>query len=107
MSNKTKEETPGKEKMPMFRISCVEIGSKKLEDIVFAADEQFALRKAYLKWPSRDTKPFRTDWKAEFVGMGEDHANQGAEDVRQGRSGAGKGVDESNSQGVSEEAQTP
>jgi len=105
--NKHKKE-PGKKSLrrPMYEISCVEIGRKLLKDIVFASNEQLALREAYRRWPTGDKPPFRVDWKAKFVGMGEDHSIQGVPNVGDAGSGTEQGVERTKSKGVSEKTQT-
>jgi hypothetical protein len=61
----------------MYRISVVEIGYRKLERIIFADNDTEAKLVCAELFPPTDTKPFRVDWKAEFIGMGVDAANVG------------------------------
>jgi len=61
----------------MYRISVVEIGSRKLERIIFADNDTEAKLVCAELFPPTDTKPYRVDWRAEFIGMGVDAANVG------------------------------
>jgi len=53
----------------LFRISCVEIGHQKLTKVVEADHLEHALNLAKQEWPGTDTRPFRTDWDAKFLGV--------------------------------------